>query len=88
MKDLYELQYELHKAKDDRNEVGGVRSYINLERTYVARWNPLNLSLVDDWFEIEDMDEETRKVNTPSVIFELMPSSYALVTVDFRHLAE
>ena len=52
------------------------------------RINPLNLSLCDRWYYNETLDNDTDRNNEPSVIFKLHPNSYALITMDLRHLME
>lgn len=46
------------------------------------------MTLVSDYIEVEDLSDEALDTNVPNVIFELPPSSYALITVDFRHMKE
>ena len=50
------------------------------------RVNPLNLSLCDEWDQIEDVDNETLKNSIPSVIFKMRPNAIALITIDFRSI--
>ena len=50
------------------------------------RINPLNLTLIDSWTEIEVLDEETAKNNLPAVIFHLEPTWVMLITMDLRSL--
>lgn len=66
--------------------MGGIRTYITLEREYTARWSPLKLDLLSEFVEIEAMDAEQLETNTPNAIFDLPPCAYALVTMDLRHL--
>lgn len=46
------------------------------------------MSLVSDYIEIEELSEDALETNIPNVIFELPPSSYALVTLDLRHILD
>ena len=50
------------------------------------RINPLNLTLIDEWAQIETLDAETAKNNLPSVVFKLDPMAVMLVTMDLRSL--
>ena len=50
------------------------------------RINPLNITLVDQWEEIEIIDDETAKNNEPAVIFKLDPNSVMLITMDLRQI--
>jgi hypothetical protein len=57
-----------------------------MEREYIARWCPLNMSLISEYLEMEKLTEDSLQSNIPNVIFDLPASSYAIVTMDFRHL--
>jgi hypothetical protein len=46
------------------------------------------MTLVSDYVEIEDLSEDALETNVPNVIFELPPSSYALITMDLRHVLD
>jgi hypothetical protein len=41
---------------------------------------------LSEFLEIEAMDAEQLETNQPNAIFDLPPSSYALITMDLRHL--
>ena len=87
LKDLWEIQVEVHRARDGFDN-SNINSYLNKEREYLYRVNPLNLSLCDEWKYQEKMDNATDRNNEPQVIFKLNPNSYALITLDLRHLKE
>jgi hypothetical protein len=61
---------------------------INLNRQYISRWCPLNSTLVSEYLEAENLTDDELITNIPNVIFDLPPFSYALITVDFRHILE
>jgi hypothetical protein len=88
LKSLYEIYYEIERAKVGKYEANNIRTYLNLDRQYLARICPLNIALLSKWHEIEVLEEDTAKVNVPNAIFKLEPNSIALITFDFRHLAE
>jgi hypothetical protein len=46
------------------------------------------MSLIDTFNEIEVFDIENLLTDVPNAIFDLSPFSYALVTLDLRHLPE
>ena len=46
------------------------------------------MSLVSEYIAIEKLTEDALESNVPNVIFELPPNSYALVTVDLRHVLD
>ena len=88
LKSLWEVEFEIYRARDTSNPPNQIRPYLNTERQYIMRINPVNLSLADRWFANETQDSDTERNNEPSLIFKLRPNSYALVTVDVRHLME
>jgi hypothetical protein len=55
-----------------------------MERIYLMRVFPLNLTLVDEYLLLDTV--VTRNTNVPNAIFNLNASSLALVTMDLRHL--
>ena len=57
---------------------------MNTERKSLIRINPMNLTLIDEWEQIETLDSETAKNNLPAVIFNLNPTQVMLVTMDLR----
>mmetsp|Transcript_30594 Transcript_30594/g.46929 ORF Transcript_30594/g.46929 Transcript_30594/m.46929 type:complete len:383 (-) Transcript_30594:3407-4555(-) len=88
LKNLYELDYEIGEAIDKPDKESDIRSYINLERHYVSRWSPLKLDLVSKFIEIEALDEQLMDTDSPGAVFDLPPSSYALITMDLRHIPD
>lgn len=44
------------------------------------------MSLISDFLEMEELSEDALQTNVPNVIFDLPASSYALVTMDLRHI--
>jgi hypothetical protein len=88
LKDLTEIYIEVERAKIKKYEANNIRSYLNLNRQYSARFSPLNISLIDKWHKIEKLSPEAKEVNEPNCIFKLIPTSVALVTVDFRHVMD
>jgi hypothetical protein len=86
LQDLFELDFELGEALDKPGQPSPLRDYINGAREYAARWSPLKLDLLSPYIELEAMDSERLETDSPNAIFDLPPSAYALVTLDFRHL--
>lgn len=88
--DLFEIDHEFGEAKIGKSLLESVgaplRSFINLDRQYAARWSPLKLELLSHFLEIESIPAEHLEVNSPNAIFDLPPTSYALVTLDLRHV--
>ena len=71
LKDLNEILIEIERAKVKDYEANNIRTYLNLNRQYVARFSPLNIALLDKWHIIEEQSEEAKKVNEPNCIFKL-----------------
>lgn len=88
LKDLYEIDYVLGDLKDGVETTSTIKTWINSNRKYITRWCPLNMSLVSDYIEIEKLSEDALESNVPNLIFELPPSSYALITMDWRHIRD
>jgi hypothetical protein len=44
------------------------------------------LGLISEFLEMEGMDSETLETHSPGAIFDLPANSYALVTLDLRHI--
>ena len=65
-----------------------IKDYINFGRTYIARWCPLNMTLVSEFIEEEVLTVDEEETFIPNVIFTLNPSSYALITLDLRHIED
>ena len=80
--------YEIDRYRDIRNQENGIRGYLNLERLSIIRVNPLNLSLCDEWEQIEEVGPEPLKNIVPAVIFKMIPNAVALITMDFRSLMQ
>lgn len=85
LQDLYEIEFELGELADG-NKGSPIRTFINTEREYIARWSPLNLDLLSEFVEIEAMGVEDLETDMPNAIFDLPASAYALVTLDLRHV--
>ena len=86
LQDLNEIEFELKQSRSGLIEPSPIRTYLNLERKSLMRINPLNITLVDQWEEIEIIDDETAKNNEPAVIFKLDPNSVMLITMDLRQI--
>lgn len=93
---LYEIEFAIGEVKDRIRDVetpistnvSPIQSSINLEREYIARWCPLNMSLISDYLEKEEYNDESLETNIPNVIFDLPASSVALVSLDLRHIMD
>ena len=83
---LYEIEFAISQFKKGSTTKALFNDWLNFQRTYITRINPLNLSICDAWNKSERLDEQTDKNNEPQVIFTLEPHHYALITMDFRHL--
>jgi len=46
---LYEIDFQIQEEKE--GFINNIQNDINLDRTYVARWCPLNLTLVSEYIE-------------------------------------
>lgn len=88
LQDLVEIEFEIKQSKNRLNPVSPIRGFINVERKSIMRINPLNISLIDEWETIEELDPETAKNNMPAVIFKLEPNELMLITMDLRQLME
>ena len=96
LKEIYEIDFAIGEWKDRVRDVeqpissvvSPIQTNINLRREYIARWCPLNMSLISDFIEKEVLSEDALQSFVPNVIFDLPASSYALVTMDLRHLRE
>ena len=63
IKSLYEIQFAIGEYKDQIRDnptpmsttVSPIQGQINLERQYIARWSPLNISLISDYLEKEKL---------------------------------
>jgi len=88
LQDLYEIEFEIKQAKSELNEESPIRAYLNTERKSLIRINPMNLTLIDQWEQIETLDSETAKNNLPAVIFNLDPIEVMLVTMDLRSVMQ
>ena len=86
LQDLYEVEFEIKQSRSKLNEPSPIRPYLNTQRESLMRINPLNMTLIDQWTEIEILDTETSKNNMPAVIFSLDPNAIMLVTMDLRSL--
>ncbi len=94
LKELYEIEFAFGEVKDrirdienpSTDTVSLIQDSLNIERTYIARWCPLNMSLVSEFIEMEKLSEDALQSYIPNVIFELPASSYAIVTFDLRHV--
>jgi hypothetical protein len=65
-----------------------MRSYLNTERIYYMRVNPVNISTTDEWYQVETLDPVTALNNDPAIVFQLNPNNVMLVTMDLRHILE
>ena len=84
---MFGIEFELGQAADGLEEQP-IRTFINENRHYIMRWSPLNLDFLSEFIEIEAVDAEELETNAPAAIFDLPATSYALVTLDLRHLPE
>lgn len=61
LKELYEIEFALAEVKDRIRDnpspinlnVSPIQGSINNEREYIARWCPLNMSLISEYIEME-----------------------------------
>ena len=84
--DLWELQFELFRSYYTNYPATGIRTYLNIDRMYYYRVNPVNMSMTDKWYELEKLDPEIDLNNDPHIVFYLDPNEYLLVTMDLRHI--
>ena len=69
LKDITKIEISLHRYLDSGGSTtDSLTSYINLNREYLTRWDPINSTYND------------------RTIFEIPALSFALVTIDLRHL--
>lgn len=86
--DLWEIMFEVHMSYDDKNPPNKIRSYLNINRQYLFRINPLNESLCDEWYIEEELNPEIALNIEKNKIFRIMPNSYMLVSMDLRHVMQ
>ena len=84
LQDLVEIEFEIKQSKSELNPISPIRVYLNVNRKSLIRINPLNISLLDEWEDIEILDDDTAKNNMPAVIFNLDPNAIMLITMDLR----
>ena len=53
---------------------------------YYYRVNPVNMSMTDRWYQVENLTDEIALNNDPNIVFYLDPNEYLLVTMDLRHI--
>ena len=69
--DLWEIMFEVHQSYDDKNLPNKIRSYLNVDRQYILRINPLNESLCDEWLIEEVLPPDIKKNLEKNKIFKL-----------------
>jgi len=69
--DLWEIMFEVHQSYDEKKLPNKIRSYLNLDRFYILRRNPLNESLCDEWFIEEELPSDIKKNLEKNKIFKL-----------------
>ena len=88
LSDLWEIMFEIHMSYDERNPPNRIRNYLNVDRQYLLRINPLNQTLCDEWFVEEELSIDLDKNNEGNKIFRINPNTYLLVSMDLRHVME
>ena len=61
---------------------------INLNRKYLTRWSPLDMTLISkgDLRVTEQLNDFELRTNVPNAIFQLPETSMVLITMDLRHI--
>lgn len=85
--DLWELQFELFRSYQGYAATG-IRPYLNTERMYYYRVNPVNKSITNEWYKNETLDKTIALNNNENLVFHLNPNEYMLVTMDLRHILD
>lgn len=71
LSDLWEIMFEIHMSFDTANPPNKIRNYLNIDRQYLFRVNPLNQSLCDEWYKEEVLDPEIAKNIETNKIFRI-----------------
>jgi hypothetical protein len=85
--DLWELQFELFRSYQSYAATV-IRPYLNTERMYYYRVNPVNKSITNEWYKNETLDKTIALNNNENLVFHLNPNEYMLVTMDLRHILD
>jgi hypothetical protein len=66
LKELYEIEFAFGEVKDRIRDIDNpstdtvslIQDSLNIERMYIARWCPLNMSLISEFVEMEKLSED------------------------------
>ncbi len=67
LKELYEIEFALGEIKDKIRDndspsasiqASPIQASLNNQRDYIARWCPLNLTLISEYIEMENLSDD------------------------------